>query len=260
MEREPYRVGPVTPDENCPLDVMAAAQAARLAGERFCFGPARQFPALSRGNARQCLDDLAREESPALKDHPMDLLRDVGQLGSLADRVLDLAARPSAADEIMAWREPMAKPAVSLRWETLHISDAPAGYRAQGSKPVTRLSHPGRNLLAALTVAQMFPPEVWLDLPYDCYPMPRPFTVGRRWWAPHQPVTYESWRAMMLSGPEPSNAPALAAEWDDRGTWWVAHVGQRQRYFMVDAPTERRWSTEYRAARERMGYDRWRDM
>lgn len=241
-----YRNGPLEPQQDCLLDVLAAAQAARLSGQRFAFGRSGLLPTLTEVHAASALAALAALDTAPLTLGQLDLLRGLGQLGTLAERAATLTARPAA--DIVRWREPLAARHVSLRWETLHVSDQSAAARPSGAVPVERWSHPGRNILALLTVAQS-DPAAFADTEFD-WDRGAPLTFrryARRWYAPHTPITYDAWHAIIHGGAEPPCLPIPGA--DQSGDWYTAAIVDNGRMPCLGLPCHRQLSQRYRAVR-----------
>lgn len=212
------------------LDVLAAAGAARLTGQRFGFGPPAQMPAIDEAHAARLRDALQSADLTPLRMSAMDLLRGAGQMPTLDVRARKIAASIAIAD-VVNWLSPIDAPRVSLRWEIGNPSDTPAAHRWQGSTPVDRLSHPGRNALALYAIADL--PPLFLAMfqtpPGGAAKDPSqwPFGRARRWYAPRVPVSYEMWLSIQRTGPPnddgryPQSAIPTAA---DSGQWWIADV------------------------------------
>lgn len=231
MTRAYRTAGTLEPDADCLLDVLAAAQAARLSGERFCFGCAATLPALTTDHAATAIAELRAADLGRLRDHHMDLLRGTGRNPTLAERAAELIRRDDAVEQISAWREPRAEMKVSLRLETYHVSDVPAAYRWQGSTPIPRYSHPGRNILALLTVTLLYGPS-FLHLDASDAPDSWKFTRERRWFAPWVPMSFAAWRAVQEGGGQVDPAD---------GTWYAAPIKNNARMLALGAPHEVEW-------------------
>lgn len=212
------------------LDVLAAAGAARLTSQRFGFGPPVQMPEIDAEHADRLRHALQAADLTPLRMSAMDMLRGAGQMPTLDVRAGKIAASLTVAD-VVNWLAPIDAPRVSLRWEIGNPSDTPAAYRWQGSSPVDRLSHPGRNALALYAIFDL--PPLFLAMfqtpPDGAWKATHqwPFGRARRWYAPHVPMSYTAWLAIQRAGP-PSNdgrypqsaIPASA----DGGEWWIADV------------------------------------